>query len=330
MLSSYACAVPGVLGCRTIEDPKARLTTILISPLMSCSARLPVYVLLIGAFVEPRYGPWIAGLTLVVMHFVGLAVAIPVALVLNRLVLRTRPAPFVLEMPSYRVPRLRDVLWRMWERGREFLIRAGTVIFAMTIIIWALLYFPRPAEVEQQVTAQFTAQVAREQGVDEAAALQSVEASDELASQLEMRVDAAYLEQSFMGRLGQAVQPVFAPAGFDWKITVGVLASFPAREVIIATMGTVYSLGGEVDEESGALRGALAEARWPDGSPVFTIPVVFAIMVFFALCLQCGATVAVIAREASWAWAGFSFAYMTVLAWIGAVVTYQVGSLLIA
>jgi ferrous iron transport protein B len=141
-------------------------------------------------------------------------------------------------------------------------------------------------------------------------------------------IQSAYLEQSLMGRLGKAIQPVFAPAGFDWKITVGVVSSFPAREVIISTLGIVYTLGPEVDEESGALRGSMKAATWPDGSPVFNPVVAVAIMVFFALCAQCGATVATIARESNWKWAAFNFAYMTGLAWLGAVTVYQVGSLL--
>ena len=313
MLSSYACAIPGVLAARTIEDPRARLTTILVSPLMSCSARLPVYALMIGAFIEPSYGAGVAGFTLFAMHFVGLAVAVPVAWALNKFVLGTRPQPFLLEMPPYRVPRFRDILWRMWERAREFLVRAGTVIVAMTIIIWALVYFPRPESVRE--------------GIEAAAAAGS-------SAQIDKRVDAAYIEQSYLARAGRLVQPVFAPAGFDWKITVGVLASFPAREVIIATLGTIYGIGSDVDEESGDLRKILASETWGEGprtgQRVFNVPVALAIMVFFALCLQCGATVAVMAKESNWRWALFAFAYMTFLAWAGAVLTYQVGARFLA
>jgi ferrous iron transport protein B len=302
MLSSYACAIPGILATRTIEDPRARLTTILVSPLMSCSARLPVYTLMIGAFIAPVYGAAAAGFTLFAMHFVGLLVAVPVAWALNRFVLHTQPQPFLLEMPPYRCPRWRDILWRMWERAREFLVRAGTIIVAMAVIIWALVYFPRPAAV-----------------------------ADELGDAPEEQVEAAYLGQSYLARAGRAMQPLFDPAGFDWKITVGVLASFPAREVIISTLGTIYGMGGEVDGESSDLRSAMARDRWTEGprsgQPVFTVPVALAVMVFFALCLQCGATVAVMAKEANWAWAVFGFLYMTALAWLGAVLTYQAGTL---
>jgi ferrous iron transport protein B len=305
MLSSFACAIPGVMATRTIDDPKARLSTILIAPLMSCSARLPVYLLLIGVFVEPRWGWFAAGAALFGMHLLGLVVAVPIAFLINRFLLKLRSIPFVLEMPPYRRPTARNVGRRMWSSGREFVVRAGTVIFAFSIVIWALSYFPRPAEVAERAAA-------------DAAALKLDE------KQASAALEAAYLEQSWMGRLGKAVQPVFAPAGFDWKITVAVLAAFPARELINATMAIVYGLGD--DEE--ALGEHLPKERRADGSAVFTLPVAAAVMVFIAFCLQCGSTVAVMAREAGWRWAGFAFAYMTALAWVGAVATYQIGTAL--
>lgn len=327
LLSSFACAIPGVLGARTIENPKSRLTTILIAPLMSCSARLPVYVLLIGAFIEPEYGASVAAATLFGFHFVGLAVAIPIALVLNRWVFRVKRSPFVLEMPPYRIPTLRDVVYRMWNRAKDFLMTAGTVILAMSVIIWALSYFPRSEETAAAATAEYTAQIAEAEGVTAEAATALVASDEELTAGLEHAIDGAYMEDSYLGRAGRFVQPVFAPAGFDWKITVGVLASFPARELIVSTLGITYSLGGEVDEENAGLRETLKASTHPGtDDPVFTIPVVLSIMVFFALCMQCGATLAVVAREVGWRWAIFSFVYMTGLAWIGAVITYQVGN----
>jgi ferrous iron transport protein B len=313
LLSSFACAIPGILATRTISDPKARCITILIAPLMSCSARLPVYLLLIGAFVEPEYGAAVAGFTLFAMHFIGVLLAGPLAWLLHRSLPRSVASqPFVMELPHYRVPQLGRIGHRLFESGSEFIVRAGTVICAMTIIIWALLYFPRPPELAESIQA--AAQVEKP-GLSEA--------------EQEDRLNAAYLEQSYMGRFGRAVQPVFAPAGYDWKITVGVLASFPAREIIISTLGITYALGGEVDEGSDDLRSTLAKARWESGpragSPVFNLPVALSIMVFFAICMQCGATVAVIAKELHWGWALGSFFGLTTLAWIAAVLTYQIG-----
>ena len=329
LLTSFACAIPGIMATRTINDNKARLITIMVAPLMSCSARLPVYLLLIGAFIEPRYGPSIAGATLFGMHFVGALVAAPLAWLLNKTVNKGRPpVPFVMELPHYRVPQVKLTLHRMYESGKEFVVRAGTIIFAMTIIIWALLYFPRPDGLEDEVTADYIGQVT-------AGAMSEISGEIELdepqASELERKIAARYLEQSYLGRFGKFMQPVFAPAGYDWKITVGVLASFPAREIIISTLGIIYALGGEVDEASDDLRSTLGNARWESGpragQPVFNIPVALSIMVFFALCMQCGATVAVIAKELNWWWASGSFFGLTALAWVAAVVVYQVGIL---
>lgn len=327
LLSGYACAIPGIMAARTLEDPKARLTTILMTPFMSCSARLPVYVLLIGTFIEPVHGPIVAGWTLFLMHFVGAAVAMPLAWLLNRHVLKTAAQPFILEMPDYRVPTLRNVVIRMWERGREFVVRAGTVILAFSVIIWALLYFPRDNAVAEETTAAFVAELQAESPGTDAAQLLADPANTE---RLDHRIAGAYIEQSYLGRFGKFVQPVFAPAGFDWKITVGVLSSFPAREVIIATLGIIYNLGAEVDEGSDDLRSTLAAEKWQTGplagTPIFTLPVVVALMVFFALCMQCGATVAIVAKELGWNWAIGSFATMTVIAWVAAVLIYQIGS----
>lgn len=333
LLSSYACAIPGVMAARSLEDPKARLTTILMAPFMSCSARLPVYVLMIGAFIEPVYGAFVSGWVLFAMHFVGLAAALPLAWVMNRVLLKTQALPFILEMPSYKIPDIRNVLLKMWEGGREFLVRAGTVIFAFSVVIWALLYFPRDARVADEITSTFVAQQARESGEPEQAIAASLEDPESPRSaELDHLIEGAYLEDSYLGRFGKFVQPVFAPAGFDWKITVGVLASFPAREVIIATLGIIYTLGPEVDEESEGLRDRMAAETWQSGpragTPVFTIPVVFSIMVFFALCLQCGSTVAVMARQLNWTWAIGAFVGMTILAWVAAVVVYQAGTAL--
>ncbi len=328
MLSCYACAVPGIMAARTIQDPTTRLITILVSPLMSCSARLPVYVLLIGAFVEPRYGPGWAGAALFFVHLFGLIVAIPVAVLLKRLLPKQTDSHFLLEMPPYRVPQFKGVLWHVWLKAREFIKQAGSIILLISVIIWALLYFPRPDAVRERVTAQFVSETAAAQGEAPAAIASQLESGDAaLGGQFEKRLSAAYIEQSWLGRFGKLVQPVFDPAGMDWKLTVGVISSFPAREVIVSTLGIIYGLGDAADESSPSLREKMAAQKWQDGprigEPIFTMPAVWAVMVFFALCMQCGATLAVIARETNKWWSVFTFFYMTALAWVAAVATYQ-------
>ena len=194
-----------------------------------------------------------------------------------------------------------------------------------------MLYFPRPESVALEAQGVFLESLAAENGWSIAESRVQLDASEDLQEVLDHQVSSAYIEQSFMGRIGKTVQPVFAGAGFDWKITVGVIASFPAREVLISTLGIIYSLGGDVDEEAGDLRETMASQTWSvgpqAGMPIFTIPVVIAIMVFFALCQQCGATLAIIAQETSWKWACVSFGFMTLLAWLASILINQVGSM---
>ena len=304
LLSGFACAIPSLLSTRTIEDPKARLATAFVVPFMSCSARFPIYALMCAAFIGPLW----QSIVMIGMHCVGLFFAVPTAFVLTRLVLKVKPQPFVLELPRYQMPKPRDVLWRMWQNAAEFVSKAGTVIFAITIIVWALSYFPRDASVAERIKA--TNPTATEEVV-------------------KAKVQAAYVEQSYMGRFGKAVQPIFDPLGFDWKITVGVLASFPAREVIVSTLGVTYSVGEGAKADSQHLRKAMQDAKWSEGpragAPIFSLAAVLALMVFFALCSQCGPTIATLAQETGgWKWAAGSFVYMTALAWLAGTAVYQV------
>lgn len=319
MLSSFACAIPGVMAARVMPDARARLTTILVAPLMSCSARLPVYILLIGAFIEPVYGAGIAALTLFLMHGVGLLVSLPVAFILNRGFLKTPQTPFVMELPPYRMPQLYDVFYRAYEAGKKFITRAGTIIFALSIIIWALSYFPRPDSIREQITTQY------EQQMENA---ESEQAEQQLATTRDNAIDSAYLEQSYLGRFGKFIEPVFRPLGFDWKISVGIVGAFPAREVIISTLGIIYSTGADSDEESADLRDVMKAERHDDGSPVYTPLVAITLMVFFALCSQCMSTLATVQKElGSTKWAVFLFVYMTTLAYVLGLAVYQIGSL---
>jgi len=319
LLSSLACAVPGIMATRVIENRRDRLATILVAPLMSCSARLPVYILLIGAFLTAGQPWWLPGLTMFAMYAIGLVVAPLVALLLKRTLLRGETPVFVMEMPIYKVPSVRTVLRRMGDAGWAFVRRAGTLILASMILVWALLYVPwwdaQGRRYEDRIAAV---------GEDSDAA---------------KAINAEWKRDSILGRVGRAIEPAVRPLGWDWRVGVATLASFPAREVIVGTLGIIYQQGevdtdeiratawGEIGETG--LGKALRGARWDHDPqrPVFTIPAVLSLLVFFALCCQCASTLAVIKRETgTWGWPLFTFTYMTLLAYLAALVVYQVGS----
>jgi ferrous iron transport protein B len=344
LLSSVACAVPGIMATRVIENRRDRLATILVAPLMSCSARLPVYILLIGAFLTTGFSWWVPGVTMFTMYAVGLVLAPLVALLLKRTLLRGETPVFVMELPLYKWPSVGTILGRMKDAGWAFLRRAGTMILASMVVVWALLYFPR-TEPDGSTYDQHYAQLTQELD-DLRAQARSAEGADQ--KQIQEKVEAKQREsavlngtwkrQSWLGRMGHALEPAVRPLGWDWRIGMAVLASFPAREVVVGTLGIIYNVGDldpdEIREARNAgdteLGQALREARWQDTEqPVFTVPVALSLMVFFALCCQCASTLAVIRRETrSWRWPVFTFVYMTALAYAGALVTFQVGRLL--
>ncbi len=343
LLSSFACAIPGVMATRVIENRRDRLTTILVAPLMSCSARLPVYVLLIGAFIPERayLGGWLGlqGLTLFAMYLIGIVTAVVVALVLKRTLLRGATPPFVMELPPYKIPGLSIVLYRMLERGWAFVRRAGTLIVAVAIVVWAMLYYPHNPEAVEQTLQGQRSELAGSLAAADLNAAERAELEHRLAdfddeAEREKLAAGEAQRQSLLGQMGRAIEPAVRPLGWDWRIGSAVLASFPAREVVLGTLGVIYNLGDvAIDEEAGQtqLQGQLRNATW-DGSnaKVFNVPVALSLMVFFALCAQCAATLAVIKRETnSWRWPLFTFAYMTTLAYVGALITYQVGMFLI-
>ncbi len=304
LLASFACAIPGIMAARVMPDAKSRLATILVAPLMSCSARLPVYVLLIGAFIQPRFGSAWAGFTLFAMHFLGLLVAIPIVLIINTKIIRGKKIPFLLELPAYQWPKWRDVWLAVYFRGKVFVSVAGKMIVLMSILIWALLYFPRSNSDELNYTNEY----------------QQMEIEKRNLISLNNYIIQRQTESSYLGRFGKFIEPVFVPAGFDWRISTSILAAFPAREVVVPSMGIIFSLGNEQDEASIDLRNALESAKWPDGKPLFTPWTAVGLMVFFALCAQCMATLATVKRETgTWKWPLFMFVYMTMLAWLGAV-----------
>ncbi len=358
LLSSLACAVPGIMSARVIENRRDRFATILVAPLMSCSARLPVYSLLIAAFLQP--GPdatllqmMTPGLTLLALYMIGFILAPLIAFFLKSSLLRGETPVFVMEMPLYKLPSITHILRRALEAGWMFIYRAGTLIFCCMILVWALLYFPgyHPSGEryeEMIVGLEKLAETQKGALEDLSGKIEEMEeAKQEVPGelyfekhQLEDQVDdaeasarklaAEWKGQSYLGRLGKFMEPAVRPLGWDWRIGMAALASFPAREVMVGTLGIIFG-EGEGDDEAfqQQLGDALREATW-DQQPhrkLFTFPVALSIMVFFALCCQCVSTLAVIQRETqSWWWPTFTFFYMTALAYVGALLTYQVGS----
>lgn len=358
MLSSFACAVPGVMAARSIENRSDRIATILVAPLMSCSARLPVYTLFIAAFVpnQPILGFLnLQGIVLLSMYFLGIFIAIPLTWIFKRTMLKSKTPPFMIELPPYRMPLAGNILHRVYERAGAFVQTAGTIILAVSVIVWALSYYPRPSSVSVQYGVK--AVTASQPYLDKANAanlslnvdLDSIEATSisdlktemgEKAPQwldqweqdlvlLEVERNGEYIRQSYLGQMGKMIEPVVRPLGWDWRIGMAALASFPAREVVVSTLGIIFNQGGEVDEETNGFIQTLQNATWPDGRKLFNLPVALSIMVFFALCMQCAATIATIRQETnSWRWPLFSFAYMTVLAYVGSMITYHLFSAL--
>jgi ferrous iron transport protein B len=329
LLSSFACAIPGIMATRTIENPKDRLATILIAPFMSCSARLPVYTLMIAAFfTEVRlFGFVPVGVLLMLsMYLLGIVVAIVVAWVLKHTILKSPPPPLVLELPPYRVPNFLNVLHTMKSRSWLFVKRAGTVILTISILLWALMTFPR-SEAKPVPDAEEGAavQAMRETGVESRGEPAPLTAKTEGDTSDE----GAQLKQSYAGRLGHVLEPLIAPLGFDWKMGIGLVASFAARETIVSTLSIVYNVGKDSTAESPSLIEAVRNAKRPDGSPAWTPLVAVSMMVFFVLACQCMSTVAVVRRETnSWRWPLFMVAYMLVIAYVASLVTYQGGKLL--
>jgi len=304
MLSSFACAVPSIMATRVIPNRRDRIATILAAPFMTCSARLPIYALLIAAFVPDQTVGFmnLQGLVLFVLYLLGILGGLGTALLLKSTALKGPKPQFMLALPEFRTPNLQTVAIKLFDRGRIFLKRAGSVIFVVAILVWTLAYFPR------MDTSQFeTTTVSSE----------SIQSANSLA--------AAQMEQSWLGHIGRSIEPVFKPLGWDWRVSSAVVAGFPAREVIVAVMGTIYAVGSDADEKS--LSEKLRSAKWPDGRLVFTLPMVLGLLVFYAWCLQCAATLATIRRETnSWRWPIFAWTYMTSIGYFGALVIFQVGS----
>jgi ferrous iron transport protein B len=313
LLSSFACAIPGIMATRTIENPKDRLATILIAPLMSCSARLPVYTLMIAAFFSGQYvfGFLSLGAVLILaMYLLGIVTAIVIAFILKRTVLKAPAPPLVMELPRYRLPNWKNVFLNVFQRAGMFVKRAGTVILAISIILWALTTFPRTENPEPEIQTQHS----------------------EIATNNEQRTTneaAEQLKNSFAGRIGHAIEPVIEPLGFDWKMGVALISSFAAREVLVSTLSIIYNVGKDADAESDSLISAVREAKKDDGTPAWTPLTAVTMMVFFVLAMQCMSTIAVVRRETnSRRWTLFMIGYMTALAYAASFLTFQIGKLL--
>jgi ferrous iron transport protein B len=288
LLGSYACAIPGIMATRTIEDPKERLVTILVAPLMSCSARLPVYLLMIAALLpEDRVSVGAKVGLMLLMYALGTLGAFGFAWLFKRYLLKGEPPLMIMELPPYRLPRMKDVLFHMLERAGLFLRRAGTIILGISILLWFLTTYPKPS-----ATVPPPAQIAH----------------------------------SFAGAAGRLLEPVIKPLGFDWRIGIGLITSFAAREVFVSSMGVIFGAEDSGGKNPTPLRAALRQARWPGGAPLFTPLVCLTLMIYYVFAMQCMSTVAVVKRETnSWRWPLFQIAYMTGTAWLVCLVVYQAG-----
>ena len=328
MLSSFACAIPGIMATRTIESPKDRLVTILVSPLMSCSARLPIYTLLIAACIPnlTMFGFLkLPGLTMLAMYLLGIVVALAMAWLFKKTLLKGEPPLLIMELPPYKRPLLRVVVRHMWDRSKLFLRRAGTVILGINILLWFLATYPHNARIEREYASRRVALLAAIELADASAASPQAQLAN-----LDREADGMKLRQSFAGRLGRTIEPIIAPLGFDWKMGIGIISSFAAREVFVSTMATVYTVGNYNRSESGvrSMANTLKEQRRPDGSLIYTPLTAITLMVFYVFALQCVSTVAVVRRETnSWKWPLFQWAYMGLLAWMLAFATVQLGRL---
>ncbi|HUB23903.1 MAG TPA: ferrous iron transporter B, partial [Tepidisphaeraceae bacterium] len=295
LLSSFACAIPGIMATRTIENRKDRLATILVAPFMSCPARLPVYTLLIGTFFI-AYGPLVQAGVMLGCYSLGIVAAVITAWCFKRSFLRGAPTTFILELPSYKLPQMSQVFRQMWQNSKAFLNKAGTTIFAMSVVLWGLSYYG------------VTAAQLKAAGTDDNA------------------VAAARMNNSIAGRMGHMIEPALRPLGFDWKMDIGLVGAFAAREVFVSTMGITYAVGDVEDGQTGGLAQAMKTDHYANGRPVWTPLVAISLLIWFVLALQCMSTLAVVRRETGgWGWPIFQLVYMNALAYVVSLAVYQIG-----
>ncbi|MES2777622.1 MAG: ferrous iron transport protein B [Bacteroidota bacterium] len=311
MISGFACAVPAIMSARSIENKKERLLTILITPLMSCSARLPVFTILIGLVIPNKYFLGfigLQGLVMMALYAGGLVIGLLVSWVAKWFIKSNAKSFFILELPVYRAPRWKNMFYTMVEKARVFVFEAGKVIMIISLVLWVLSTYGPPKRMEQ-VTSKY-AQLQQQRPAD------SLQLSKEYKTEL--------LENSYAGLLGKSIEPAIRPLGYDWKIGIALITSFAAREVFVGTMATLYSVGDDADENNSTLRQKMSTATRSDGSKVYTFATGISLMIFYLLAMQCMSTLAIIKRETrSWKWPVISLVYMTGLAYVLSLVAYQ-------
>ena len=315
LLSAHACAIPAIMSARVIENPRDRLLTILITPLMTCSARIPVYAM-VTALLFP-HSPMKAALVFTASYGVGVVAALGAALIFRKTILPGGSKPLVIELPPYRVPALHTALLHTFDRAKIFVKQAGTIILTISLILWALAHYPKSGVPEAAVhLAKQAAQLEKSGDAKAGAKLRAT--ADRLTAQ-------AALQNSYAGKVGHWLEPVIAPLGYDWQIGIGIVSSFAAREVIVSTLAIVYGVGDdETDKDRTSLYDSLRRATRSNGSPIFNTATCASLLVFYILAAQCLSTTAVVRRETnSWKWALFQIAYMTGLAYLAALLVYQ-------
>jgi ferrous iron transport protein B len=341
LVSGFACAVPGIMATRSIESARDRFITIMVLPFMTCSARLPVYALLIAAFIPPTVVLGFLNLQGVVffgLYMFGILTAVLAALVLNRMLPKEKHRPFVMELPDYRMPDWRTVLSNTFDRGRVFVVEAGRIIIAISIVLWFLASYPKTdvlphiqggdvalveEEVEEEIEVDIDVDVDVEMGME-------MEAEPGTGAEAGESAGGRELRNSYAGRIGRFIEPAIEPLGFDWKIGIGLITSFAAREVIVGTLNTIYSIQADNGSEEPLRQKLIGDTHPETGQPVYTIATALSLMVFFALAMQCMATIAVVRRETgTWKWPLVMFLGMTALAWVCSFVVYQVAGLLL-
>ena len=311
MISGFACAVPAIMSARSIENKKERLLTIMVTPLMSCSARLPVYTILIALVIPNKlYLGFLSlqGLVMMALYLLGTVMALLVSWVMKFFIRSAERSFFILELPVYREPRWRNIVNTMVQKAKIFVVEAGKVIMVISLILWVLSSFGPPKKM-QEIKSSFDNQIA-----------QQPDKKDEL----EHHYKTAQLENSYAGILGKAIEPAITPLGYDWKIGIALITSFAAREVFVGTMATLYSVGDDASENSLTLRQKMAIAKRSDGTKVYTLATALSLMVFYVLAMQCMSTLAIVKRETkSWKWPIIQFTYMTALAYFFSLLVYQ-------